>query len=263
GIAASGTMAHSYVQSFASEIEAFRACARAFPAASTLLVDTYDVETGLRHAVTVGREMADRGQRLSGVRIDSGDLDANSRLARQMLDAAGLRDVRIVVSGGLNEHKIADLVARGAPIDVFGVGTEMGVSGDAPSLDCAYKLVEYDGRPRFKLSQGKETLAGRKQVWRVAAGGGQPATDVIGLRDEPPAAIASQLAVDPSRLQLRLVPVMRGGRRINPPDSLEIIRARCRAEIDRVPEEVKRLRAAQPYAVALSTALQHQQRSRP
>jgi nicotinate phosphoribosyltransferase len=164
-----------------------------------------------------------------------------------------------VVSGGLTEHRIADLVGRGAPIDIFGVGTEMGVSGDAPWLDCAYKLVEYEGRPRLKLSPGKETLIGRKQVWRAAVGDRLSAPDVIALRDEPVAAIASQLAVDPGALQPCLTPVMRCGRMVEPLPALEAIRTHHNAERTRLPEEVMRLRSPQPWPVILSARLQREQ----
>jgi nicotinate phosphoribosyltransferase len=261
GIPAVGTMAHAYVESFTDELQAFRAFVRTFPANGTLLVDTYDVGRGVRHAVTVGREMAARGQQLSGIRIDSGDLFEHSAMARRLLDAAGLRGVKIVVSGSLNEHRIADLVARGAPIDIFGVGTEMGVSGDAPWLDCAYKLVEYAGQPRLKLSAGKETLIGCKQVWRAGAGGCLSVPDVIALRDEPAAVIAAQLGVDAGTLQPRLAPIMRGGRLVEPLPQLESIRTHHRAEWARLPEEVTRLRSPRPWPVTVSVRLQREQQA--
>ena len=178
GIPVFGTMAHSYVMAFDDELEAFRSFAEEFPDGTVLLVDTYDTEHGLRLAVEVGRELAGRGQTLRGVRLDSGDPIALSRIARRALDEAGLRDAQIFVSGDLNEWRIAELVAAGAPVDAFGVGTELGVVADAPALAGVYKLVEYAGRPRAKRSALKETIAGRKQVWRRSDG-----TDVLARDD--------------------------------------------------------------------------------
>jgi nicotinate phosphoribosyltransferase len=177
GIPISGTMAHSYVESFQGELEAFRAFARAYPDDCVLLVDTYDTLEGARRAAVVGRELAERGHRLRGVRIDSGDLTELSRGVRRTLDDAGLEDALVFLSGGLDEHGIAELLAAGAPVGGFGIGTKMGVSADAPFLDVAYKLVELDGQPVLKLSSGKATLPGRKQVWRTAT------HDVLGLVD--------------------------------------------------------------------------------
>ncbi len=166
GIPPAGTMAHSYVQAFPHEIDAFRAFARTFPAGPTLLIDTYDTIAAAHKAVVVARELAARGQRLAGVRLDSGDIPALAREVRRIFDAAGLSDVRIFVSGGLDEEIIEDYLDAGAPIDAFGVGTRMNVSADAPYLDMAYKLVQYGGRNVAKLSPGKATWPDAKQVWR-------------------------------------------------------------------------------------------------
>jgi nicotinate phosphoribosyltransferase len=184
GIPLSGTMAHSYVESFADESAAFHAFARSYPDASTLLVDTYDTIAGTRHAAEVARDLRDRGARLAAIRIDSGDLDDLSRRARDILDEEGFTNVGIFVSGGLDEHDLDALTSAGAPIDGFGVGTNVGVSADAPYLDMVYKLAEFDGRPRLKLSPGKATLPGRKQVWRVTSGE-SAAFDVIELEGAP------------------------------------------------------------------------------
>jgi nicotinate phosphoribosyltransferase len=259
GVPAFGTMAHSYVESFEDEIEAFRAFVRVFPDNSILLVDTYDTPSGVRKAAIVGAEMAARGRRLRGVRLDSGDLVALSGEARHILDAAGLRDVKIFASGGLNEYKIADLVGRGAPIDAFGVGTDMGVSADAPFLDCAYKLVEYAGRPRLKLSSHKVTLVGRKQVWRAANQTGTVQADVLTQRHESAAAIAAQLGVAPSWLRPCLTEVMRGGRLIAALPGLGAIRERFGAEFNTLPARYKVLRQPPTYPVRISEALQRQQ----
>jgi nicotinate phosphoribosyltransferase len=166
GIPVLGTMAHSYVMAFDDETEAFRAYAEEFPEAAVLLVDTYDAEEGIRRAATVGREMAARGQTLRGIRLDSGDVIALAKTARAVMEQAGLPSVQIFVSGDLNERRIAEIVASGAPVDAFGVGTELGVVADAPVLPGVYKLAEYAGRIRAKRSPAKATLGGRKQVWR-------------------------------------------------------------------------------------------------
>lgn len=165
GIPLFGTMAHSYIQAHRCEAEAFRAFASANPE-TTLLVDTYDTLEGVRRVIALRDEMRERFT-VRAIRLDSGDLAALARESRRMLDAAGLGSVRIFASGGLNEYKVARLVAAGAPIDGFGIGTSLVISDDAPSLDMAYKLVEFDGQPSFKLSAEKSFYPGRKQVWRV------------------------------------------------------------------------------------------------
>ena len=153
GLPVAGTMAHSYIQAHDAEADALRAFTRRYPEA-TLLVDTYDTPAGVRKVIALARELG-RDFKVAAVRLDSGDLLALSRQTRRLLDAAGLEKVEIFASGGLNESSIAALVAAGAPIDGFGVGAGMGVSDDAPTLDIAYKLCEYAGRGRLKLSEGK------------------------------------------------------------------------------------------------------------
>ncbi|MBM3654062.1 MAG: nicotinate phosphoribosyltransferase, partial [Alphaproteobacteria bacterium] len=164
GLPVAGTMAHSFVQACASEMDAFRAFSAVFPD-TTLLVDTYDTIDGVKKVVALAKE---RGAdfKVRAVRLDSGDLDRLSRETRRLLDAAGLSEVQIVASGGLDETRIDDLTSRGAPIDIFGVGTDMAAASDAPTLDIAYKLTEYAGEGRMKLSAGKRSLPGRKQVFR-------------------------------------------------------------------------------------------------
>jgi nicotinate phosphoribosyltransferase len=184
GIPIVGTMAHSFVSSFEREIEAFRAFVASFPNNSILLIDTYDTLAGARNAVQIAKEMVQRGQRLQGVRIDSGDLAQMAFQVRKIFDAAGLKDVKIIGSGGLDEYDLAEFSAANVPYDSYGVGTKMGVSGDAPWLDIAYKLVEYDGRSVLKLSPGKASWPGRKQVFRIRNPQGQLQKDIIALRDE-------------------------------------------------------------------------------
>lgn len=165
GIPVVGTMAHAFVQAFDREIDAFRAFVSDHPAA-TLLVETYDAIEGIDQAVVVAKELAASGGRLAGIRIDSEPLEALARHGRARLDAAGLSTVDIFLSGGLDEARIAEIVAEGAPADAFGVGSALVVSSDEPALDVAYKLVEYGGLGRAKYSEGKATLPGRKQVFR-------------------------------------------------------------------------------------------------
>ncbi len=166
------------------ELEAFRAYARAFPDTAVLLIDSYDTIEGTRKAVTVARELAAAGKRLAGVRLDSGDLLLLSREVRRILDQAGFPEVRILVSGGLDESDVERLLAAGAPIDAFGIGTRLNVSADAPSLDLVYKLVAYGDRDVLKLSEGKETWVGPKALYRTRDGEGKMVGDVLALADE-------------------------------------------------------------------------------
>jgi nicotinate phosphoribosyltransferase len=244
-------MAHSYVIAFPEELDAFRAFSQAFPAHTTLLIDTYDVEAAAHKAVTVAREMAARGHRLGGVRIDSGDLVALSVEVRRVLDAAGFTAVRIFASGGLDEHEIEELVSRGAPIDAFGVGTRMDVSADAPYLEMAYKLVRYEDRDVLKTSTGKETWAGEKQVYRHRDADGRATHDVLALRGEPPPDGGAPL----------LARVMANGRRLGPDPALAAIREHCAAEVRALPAEVRRLRDPAPYPVRYSDRLVELQRA--
>ena len=236
---ASGTMAHSYVEAFPGEEEAFRAFARTHPGPVTFLVDTYDTEAGVMAAARVLQEIR-RGPGCA-VRLDSGDLGELARRARALLDAAGLADVRIVASGGLDEYAVAELVHGGAPIDVYAVGTKVGVAADAPYLDAAYKLVEYDGRPVMKLSTAKVTAPGGKQVFRRP---GQP--DVVGLREEDP----------PDSAQRLLRTVMRDGRRTGPPDRWEYACARCAHDIADLPAPARRIDRPEPWRPVVSPALE-------
>ncbi|MFF4582679.1 nicotinate phosphoribosyltransferase [Streptomyces sp. NPDC001389] len=238
GLTASGTMAHSYIESFPSEEHAFRAFARAHPGPVTFLVDTYDTDRGVSTAARVLAELR-RGPGCA-IRLDSGDLGELAHRSRGQLDAAGLPDVRIIASGGLDEYAIDDLVRSGAPIDVFAVGTRVGVADDAPFLDAAYKLVAYDGRPVMKLSSAKATAPAAKQVYRRAG----PA-DVISLRDEAPPPCSEPL----------LETVMRNGRRTGPPDSLASAHSRFEADLDAMPREARRIRGSRPPAPTVSERL--------
>jgi nicotinate phosphoribosyltransferase len=242
GLRIAGTMAHSYVQAHDDEYEAFRAFASVYPD-TVLLVDTYDTLAGVRKVIRLAEELGSSFH-VSAVRLDSGDLGALAFDARRLLDEAGLQRVGIFASGGLNEDQIAALAAAGAPIDGFGVGTDMGVSRDAAALDIAYKLVAYAGRGRLKLSTGKAVLPGRKQIFRLDRDGVAD-HDVLGRSDEAPS----------GRPLMR--PVMRAGERLPAGrESLDDARARAAREIARLPPRIRGLAPARPaYRVEVSRAL--------
>lgn len=169
GLTASGTMAHSWIQSFDSELEAFRKFAEFYPKNAVLLVDTYDtLESGVPNAITVAKEMEERGENLKGIRLDSGDLAYFARKSRQMLDQAGLEYVKIAASNQLDERLIKSLLNQNAPIDLFGVGTRLVTGQDSPALDGVYKLAQVKDEPRLKISENIEkiTMPGRKKVYR-------------------------------------------------------------------------------------------------
>ncbi|MCJ7774128.1 MAG: nicotinate phosphoribosyltransferase, partial [Desulfobacterales bacterium] len=184
GIPISGTMAHSFINAFHTESEAFLAYAKTFPANCVFLIDTYDTLEGARNVVKIAKEMEKEGVRPIGVRLDSGDMTELSIKVREILDSARLNDVKIFASSDFDEFKIADAMGKGAKIDSFGVGTKMGVSADAPYLDIVYKLVRFNNRNVKKLSPGKITLAGEKQVFRKIDSNGMYKEDIIGLRHE-------------------------------------------------------------------------------
>jgi nicotinate phosphoribosyltransferase len=242
GIPISGTMAHSYVMAFENELEAFRVFARDFPDRAVLLIDTFDVEEGARRAARVAKELAGAGVKLSGVRIDSGELGLLANSVRKILDEAGLSDVRIILSGDLDEYRIRKVLDEDAPVDAFGVGTQLGTSGDAPSLGGVYKLVADERGPKIKLSTGKATLPGIKQVYRQESEG-RYAGDEIALEEE-------KVAGRPL-----LEEVMSGGRRSRPSQPLTALRARCSHSLAGLPDELRSLQPADPYPVTRSPGL--------
>lgn len=247
-----GTMAHSYIEAHPDEETAFRAFSDLYPE-TILLVDTYDTIDGVRAVVDLAHERGEDFQ-ISGIRLDSGDLAELAHEARHVLDQAGLRDVKIVASSGLDEQAIADLLSADAPIDGFGVGTKMGTSADQPYLDSAYKLCGYDGTPRMKLSKEKSNLPGRKQVFRQY-NGNTAVRDVIGTADE---------TLDGEPLLHR---VMHNGSRTDAGAArpARAIREHAAAKQNELPDELLALDPAAAYPVDISDALHtrlHETRAR-
>ena len=231
---------------FDNEMDAFRQFVRSYPT-TILLIDTYDVDRGVENVIQLASRLGSEF-RVSGVRLDSGDLAKHAWDVRRKLDGAGLQQVHIFASSSLDEYEIQRLVSAGAPIDGFGVGTHLGTSSDAPFLDTAYKLTEYSGKPKMKLSESKATLPGRKQIFRERVAG-QAVRDVVGLMQE------TAVAGDPL-----LVKVMENGRRTRSPEALDVCRERCRAERDALPKELLSLdKAERVYPVELSHGLRQAQ----
>lgn len=242
GIPLYGTMAHSFIQAHDSESEAFENFARSRPHGLTLLIDTYDTEEGARKVVALAPRLQASGIKIGGVRLDSGDLTALSKSVRRILDAGGLAATTIFASGGLDEDQIRAVLAAGAPIDGFGVGTSLTTSSDVPAVDCAYKLEEYAGLARRKRSTGKATWPGRKQVWRRFGPDGKMAGDVLSCDDD--SQVGDKL----------LKPVMRGGARLERP-SLDEIRDHARRNLAALPDALRRLETGVVYPVQIADAL--------
>ncbi len=244
GLELSGTMAHSYVMRFDNEADAFLTYARDFPGRAIFLIDTYDTEQGARTVVEVAAKLEPE-LRPRAVRLDSGDIDRLSRSVRATLDEGGLQDVQIFASGDLDEYRIAALTAAGAPIDAFGVGTQLGTSGDAPHVSVVYKLVEDANGPKVKLSTDKVTLPGRKQVFRFTGEVDDLRADVLALADE---------TIAGARPLLR--PVMRAGKRLEAAEPLSTLRDRCRVWVAALPERLRALEPdPPPYEVNTSPGL--------
>ena len=240
GIPVFGTLAHSFIMAFDNEEEAFRAFLKVFPETATILVDTYDTIAAVK---LLARKF---GPNVSAVRLDSGELLSLSKEVRKILDAAGMLNTKIFSSGDLDEHRIAELVAGGAPIDAFGVGTQLATSYDAPALGGVYKLVEYTQGGRSKLSPDKATYPHPKQVWRNE----RKPRDVVTAVDEPPPS---------GEWRPLLVPVMKAGR-VTHRETLAQARTRATEELRRLPAELLALDSEAHYPVEFSERLEDERR---
>ena len=249
GIPISGTMAHSYVSAFDNERDAFFAYADTFPDHSIFLIDTYDSVEGARHAAAVAKEMQKKGHTLIGVRLDSGDMVSLSREVRKIFDDADLLDVKIFASSGFDEFKIAKVISEGALIDAFGVGTKVGVSADAPFVDVVYKMVRFKGRDVRKLSPGKVTLAGEKQVFRKSDQNGRYLEDIICQRDE--------ITAEGKPL---LEKVMENGNLLRPHPQLQVLQERFKENFAALDDKYKSIQGHKANPVKLSTRLQNLQK---
>jgi nicotinate phosphoribosyltransferase len=238
---------HSFIMSFDQEIDAFRAYVETFPDNATLLIDTYDVMQGAKNAAEVAKELEDQGHKLFAVRLDSGDLAGDSIKIRKYFDSIDLDYLKIVASNDLNEYKIEDMIARGAQIDVYGVGTEMITSKDCPAVSGVYKISESEENGRLeakiKLSEGKKTLPGRKQVYRVSDEQGNYVKDIIALEGE-------EIQGD-----TLLVPVVKNGEVVYDLLKLQDIQQRAREQLARLPSQCKRIRGPDGYKIELSKGL--------
>ena len=243
GIPIVGTMAHSYVQVHDDETQAFENFARARPEGVILLIDTYDTEQGARKVVELAPRLKADGITIRGVRIDSGDLITNAHKVRRILDEGGLREVIILVSGGINEDILQGMMKARTPIDGFGIGVNLAASLDAPALDCAYKLQSYAGRPKRKLSEGKATWPGAKQVWRTYDADGRMRGDILSLEtDRQPG-------------EPLIVPVMRAGKLIASLPALAQIREHAARDLKRLAGPLARLESGFEYTVQVADAL--------
>ena len=243
GIPIYGTMAHSFIQSFNDEAQAFEAFARSRPDNLVLLIDTYDTEAAARIVVGLAHRLNSFGIRISGVRLDSGDIASLSRAVRQILDDGGLRDATIFASGGIDEPELRKLIGSHSPIDGFGIGTSLVTSQDCPALDCAYKLQEYAGLPRRKRSAGKATWPGRKQVWRKYRSDGRMAGDVLSIEN------------DTHQGDMLIRQYIKAGKRICTLPALPEIRSHATRELERLPETLRRLEPGTIYPVHVSDSL--------
>jgi nicotinate phosphoribosyltransferase len=241
GIPTHGTQAHSWVMAHESEAEAFSRFLDAFPEGSVLLVDTYNVHRAVKTIIASRRKPW-------GIRLDSGDLTADSVWARRALDRAGWKDVKIFASGDLDEYRIAQMIREGAVIDAFGVGTALGTPGDAPHLNLIYKLTEVERggkvREAAKFSHAKATYPGRKQAFRYSNARGEFEGDRIALEGE-----------EPNGGEPLLIQVMRGGKRIVPAEPIQALRSRCMKNLARLPQRYRQIHRSAIYPVRYSQRL--------
>ena len=278
GIPVFGTHAHSWVMSFPTELDAFRAFAKSMPNNCTLLIDTYDVRQGVENAIIVAKEMEQRGERLAAIRIDSGDLAKLTTYVRRRFDEEGLDYVKISVSNDLDEYTIQSLLHQGAPIDSFGVGTKLATCYDQPALGCVYKLAAHRGpgeeawTPVMKLSEQpyKRTIPGIQKIRRYMDDDGSPVCDMIYdeayLEGEGEHRGSTLVAVndaalvsDVSEFEYRevLEPCVRDGHAVAPRESLETARARCAGAVGALDPSYKRFLYPQTYIVGMESGLSH------
>lgn len=243
GIPIFGTMAHSFIQAYPNESQAFADFARANPDHAVFLIDTYDTEAAAQKVVDLAPTLHAQGIKIKGVRIDSGDLADHARKVRTILDRGGLNDATLFASGNIDEHKLAELLAEQAPIDGFGIGTRLDTSADVPYLDCAYKLQEYAGIARRKRSEGKATWPGRKQVYRNYDNGVMSG-DTVTLDNAPCAG------------QPLLQWVMQGGKTVAGQPTLIEAREYARSQLNSLPMSLRQLSNAPEYPVIISAELQ-------
>ncbi len=265
-IPVSGTMAHSFIQSYDNELDAFRDFAEAHPNNCVLLVDTYDtLKSGLKNAIKVGKEMQERGEKLLGIRLDSGDLAYLAREARKMLDDSGLNDVKIAASNQLDEHVIKSLIEQNAPIDLFGVGTSLVTGQPDAALDGVYKLAFGAGKPRIKLSESisKITLPHKKQVYRlINQNGSWAGADAVALTGEKiidkihhPSEPEKNMTVGNLKKEPLLNLVMENGKRTFEKRPLDEIAAYCSERLSKLPQEYKRFKYPHIYKIGISEKL--------
>jgi nicotinate phosphoribosyltransferase len=265
-IPTSGTMAHSFVQSYNNELEAFKAFAKGRPKDCVLLVDTYHtLKGGIPNAIIVAKEMEEKGERLLGIRLDSGDLAYFAKESRKLLDEAGLDYVKIAASNQLDEYVIKSLMEQEAPIDIFGVGTRLVTGKPDAALDGVYKLSEFKGEPRIKISESlsKATIPHKKQVYRIKNSKGELiGADAITMRDETgidriydPKEPLKSLPVEDGNMEALLQPVMENGKRTYPERSLQEIAKYSQERLQSLPSEYKRFDNPHIYKIGISKKL--------
>ncbi|MHA2281679.1 MAG: nicotinate phosphoribosyltransferase [Promethearchaeota archaeon] len=240
GINSTGTMAHSFVQKFEREVDSFATYYDIYDENSILLIDTYDTEKGAEKATQFKNK-------IMGVRIDSGDLIEHSKKVRSILDKAGCEEVLIVASSDLNEYKIKEMIAKNAPIDAFGIGTELATSSDDPTISGVYKLIEYENEPKIKISEEKITFPGVKQVFRVYNTKGEFQDDILALESE---------SIPPNSESL-LEPIMKNGRLIKKLPSIDEIQQFYLENIKKLPQAYKKLEQKQIFTPILSKELEN------
>lgn len=268
GVQATGTQAHSWVQSFDTEIESFRAYAKAFPGSSILLVDTYDtLESGIPNAIKVGKELEEQGHDFVGIRLDSGDLAYLSKEARKMLDEAGLNDAKIIASNQIDEHVIKEIKSKGGQVDIWGIGTKLVTCYDDPALGGVYKLVELEGKPKLKISDNikKATIPSKKHLYRLYNEKGKMTGDIIDLYEtgkftegrvyDPTNPLLSYEAKSPAKVESLLNPKMENGKLTQESKTWKDAQETMREDIKNLQEGSKRFLNPHLYKVSISNRL--------